>query len=284
MTIWGVTPVKNYFQEKSVLVTGGSSGIGLATARLLRQNGANLILIARNKHRLDVAKKSLQANTVARADVQTLALDVCDQDSMVAAIEPLLAKRPVDILINNAGMVMPGHFLELPGSRFEEMMATNFSGAVNLTRLVLPGMIERKSGHIGFVSSFAGLIGIFGYTAYSASKFAIRGFCEALRCETKPHNVRVSVCYPPDTDTPQLAYEDKYKPAETRAIAANVKPLTADAVAAKLLRGMAAGKFHIVPGAMTELAEMLYRLFPGMIRGVFDRSVCKAMQQKERTH
>ena len=271
--------VHDYFKGKRVLITGGSSGIGLSTARQLRACGAHLILLARDAGKLDAVKTELQG-LAGKATIQTISVDVSDQGAVEAAVKGLPPDTGVDVLINNAGVVMPGHFLDLPQARFDEMMRINFMGSVHLTRLLLPAMIERRSGHVAFVSSLGGLVGIFGYTAYAASKFAVRGFAEALRCEVKPRGIRVSVIYPPDTDTPQHAFEQEYLPDETRAIAGNAKCLSADEVATALLKGMAADSFQIVPGFTSRLADVAYRLFPGMVRSIFDGDVRKAASKR----
>jgi 3-dehydrosphinganine reductase len=242
----------DYFRNKSVLVTGGNSGIGLATARLLRRAGANLTLVARDEAKLNSARAELNAISSAAADVRTASVDIKERDRVAEVVQGLIAERPIDVLISNAGVVMPGKFLDLPNDQFDDMMFTNFLGPVNLIRQVLPSMIERRSGHVAFVSSFAGLIGIYGYTAYSASKFAIRGFAQAFRCEMQ------------------------YKPAETRAIAGNVKPVTPEYVATALLRGMAAGKFQIVPSFSARIQELAYRMMPGIAHSFFDSDVRKA--------
>lgn len=269
----------DYFKNKCVLITGGSSGIGLAIAKLLRGAGAHLVLMARNPDRLQQAHSELERIFAEGSSLRTLALDVSDREALEREIPALLAERPVDVLINNAGITMPGKFLDLPLSQFDEMMQVNFLGAVHLTRMIVPSMIERRDGHVAFVSSLAGLMGIYGYTAYGASKFAMRGFAEALRCEMKPHGIRVSICYPPDTDTPQHEFEQQHLPEETRAIAGNAATVSAQSVASALLQKMAAGRFHIVPGASARLADISYRLFPWMVRSMFDSDVSKAQRK-----
>ena len=122
----------------------------------------------------------------------------------------------------------------------------------------------------------AGAIGIYGYTAYSATKFALVGFSQCLRAEMWPHNIKVSVCLPPDTDTPQLAFENQYKPAETKAIAGNVKTMPAAAVADSMLSGMASGTFEIIPGFDGWSSAFAQRLVPGVVRMVCDSAQKKA--------
>lgn len=268
--------VIDYFQNKHVVITGGSSGIGLCTAELLRLCGAHLTILARTPEKLSQASEKLRRIEVD-ARITTLPLDVGDLD----AVSNLSLEPPVDILINNAGVVMPGHFLDLSQAQFDNMMRINIMGAVALSRKVLPGMIERHMGHLAYVSSLGGLIGIFGYTAYAASKFALRGFAEALRCEMVPKGIRVSVCYPPDTKTPQLEFESKYKPEEAKAIAANAKAVTPEVVARKLLQGMAANRFHIVPGRSARFADISYRWTPGVVRSIFDGDVKKAIARSK---
>ncbi len=98
-------------------------------------------------------------------------------------------------------------------------MQTNYLGTVYCTKCVVEKMKSRKTGRIVFISSQAGQIGIFGYTAYSPTKFALKGFCEALQMELKPHNIYMTLVYPPDVDTPGLKEENLYKPLETKLLA-----------------------------------------------------------------
>jgi 3-dehydrosphinganine reductase len=265
-----------YFRGKCVVLTGGNSGIGLSAARMLRRAGAHLVLVARNEERLAATRDELGPLGANGAELHTLSLDVSDRDAVETGMADLPISRPVDVLISNAGITRPGHFLELPVEEFELQMQTNYFGAVHLTRALLPQMVERSSGHVAYVSSLVGLMGIFGYTAYAPTKFALRGFAEALRCELKPKNVKVSICYPPDTDTPQHAFEAPLLPEETKAIAGNAKTMSADEVAAALLTGMAKGCFQIVPGGSSKFADVMYRLFPGFVRYLFDSDVRKA--------
>ncbi|MBI3927570.1 MAG: SDR family oxidoreductase [Armatimonadetes bacterium] len=261
-----------YFLGKQVLLTGGSSGIGLAAARILRGSGAELILVARDPERLERARQEL-AGLPGPGEVLTLGLDVGDPRAVEASG---LGERPLDVLIHNAGISRPGNFLDLPPSTFEEMLRVNYLGSVHLTRLILPGMLERGGGHIAFVCSLLGVMGIGGYSAYAASKFAMRGFAECLRGELRAHRIRVSVCYPPDTDTPQHEAEKQWLPPETVAIARWGGCMSAEAVAGALLRGMAANRFQILPGLEARFLEMASRFFPGWVRWALDRIAATA--------
>lgn len=263
---------QDYFRGKHVLVTGGSSGIGLATAKQLLGHGAKVTILARRQALLDEAKAAL-------GNVHTVAVDVARPEDVEEKVGRHIEANPADMLINNAGIVMPGRFLELDPKHFRDNMDVNYFGTVNMCRVVLPQLVERGGGHVLNVSSMAGVIGIYGYTAYAPSKFAVRGFSEALRGEMWPHNVKVSVCLPPDTDTPQLVFENQYKPAETKAIAGNVKTMSAEAVADAMLSGMVAGAFEIVPGLDGQVSVAAKRWIPGIVRWVVDSSHKKAIQK-----
>ena len=262
--------IDTYFSGKHVFITGGSSGIGLAAAQRLVKAGATVTIAARRADVLEAARAELGPKALA------LPLDIANEAEVMARATAHAEAHPVDMLINNAGVVMPGRFLELGTEQFRWMMDINYFGTVHCCKALIPSMQKRGGGHILNVSSMAGVIGIYGYTAYSATKFALSGFSQCLRAEMWPHNIRVSVCLPPDTDTPQLAFENQYKPAETKAIAGNVKTLPATAVAEAMLAGMAGGTYEIIPGFDGWSSALAQRLAPGVVRMVCDASQKKA--------
>ena len=140
-------------------------------------------------------------------------------------------------------------------------------------------LIAAKGGSIGIVSSMLGFMGIYGYTAYAASKFAQVGFADCLRQELIDHGIRLTILYPPDTDTPQLAEENRIKPPETKAISGEVKTMSAEDVALTLLKGMAKGKLHVVPGAMGRFTHFMNRHAPWVVRWVIDGELKKYRKQ-----
>lgn len=270
----GAMSVRDYFSGKSLIITGGSSGIGLALAQKAAAWCSDITLVARRRPLLEEAASSLKSSA-PRAHIHVLELDVAREEDVQRVLGAHLDAHPADMLVNNAGVVMPGRFLELATKEFRQMMDVNYFGTVNMTKVVAPHLVSRGGGHILNVSSLAGVMGIYGYTAYAASKFAVVGLSQALRAEMWPHNIRVSVCLPPDTDTPQLAFENQYKPAETKAIAGTVKTLSADAVATAMLEGMHKGAFEIYP----DLASRMVALGQGVLPGVA-RWVCDSAQKK----
>jgi len=267
------------FENAHVLVTGGSSGIGLETARLAAGRGARVSLLARRPDGLDEAATSLRA---AGGQVAVAAADVSDAGQVGAAVSSLTAALgPVDIAICSAGQARPGYFQELDADLFRTMMDVNYFGTVNVARAVVPGMIERRAGSFVGVSSAAGLVGVFGYTAYAPTKFAVRGFLESLRAELLPYGIHVGCSFPPDTDTPQLADENRYKPKETHAIAGTIKPLSVERVAKNIVDGIEKERFVIVPDASTRALAKVVGLLPGVVASVMDRQVKKAQSRAD---
>lgn len=263
-----------WYQGKKVLITGGSSGIGRAAALHLARWGADVAIAARDEEKLQATLDELKA--IGSGTFLAVKVDVADKAAVKAEIATLPERfGGLDIVINNAGIARPGYIQDIPDDVFESMMRVNYFGTVNVTRALLPHFTAQGSGHISNVSSVAGFVGIFGYTAYAASKFAICGFTDCLRQELLPHGVGTSIVFPPDTKTPQLEYENAFKPAETKAIAGNVKLLEPEAVAQTMLEGIAAGRYHILPGMSTKFTYFMYRHFPWLVRWVIDNDLKK---------
>ena len=266
-----------WYAGKKVFITGGSSGIGKAAAILLAEWGASVAIAARGQERLDEALAEIRARAAGSGQrFAAVSLDVADREQVNGIVPQVIeALDGLDVLVNNAGIAHPATVLNTPDEVFDSMMRVNYFGTVNVTRAFLPHFYAQKSGAICNVASLLGFMGIYGYTAYAASKFTITGFTDCLRQELLDHNIRVSVLFPPDTDTPQLEEENRIKPAETKAIAGAVKVMPPEAVAKILLDGVARGKYHILPGAMSKFTYSMYRHFPSVVRWVIDRDLKK---------
>jgi short-subunit dehydrogenase len=265
------------YQGKTVYITGGSSGIGLAAARQFAAAGANVAIFSRDQKKLDAALASIQAAKVSDAQKFVAeALDVGNNVDVEAKLPALARDFGVpDILVNCAGTVWCNYLEETPYDAYEQEMRTNFFGVRNTVAALLPFMKE-KGGHIVNVSSTLGFIGAFGYAAYAPSKFAIVGFSEVIRGELKRHNIRISVLCPPDTDTPQLAEENRTKPPETYAINSNAGLMQPEQVAAAMIKGMERNRFMIVPGFMNRVSYVAKRWFPGLVFSMMDSDARKA--------
>ncbi len=143
---------------------------------------------------------------------------------------------------------MPGVFLDQDLDLLDAHMRVNYSGTLNLVHAVAPLMREAGGGRIGLISSGAAFFGIYGYSGYAPSKFAVRALGEVLRVELAEWNISVTVCYPPDTETPMLETENLTKPDVTRIVGEGGGLWQAADVARLLLRGMERGRFAVTPG------------------------------------
>jgi 3-dehydrosphinganine reductase len=269
-------------KEKHAIITGGSSGIGKATAQQLVREGFNLSLIARDPIKLNEAKLEIERIKIkTQQRIITFSADVTNQIQIQEAIVAAIAENGCpNLLITSAGMVYPDYFQRLSLAIFEETMAVNYFGTLYCIKAVLPQMIANKKGHLVIISSGAGLIGIYGYTAYSSSKFALRGLAESLRGELKSLGIKVSIVYPPDTDTPQLALENQTKPPETKLITRSAKTFSSEAVAREIIRGIKRQSFMITPGLeMTILGKFHSLIAPGL-NWYFDRLVQQVKSDK----
>ena len=267
--------ISTYFQGKTAIVTGGSSGIGLAVARILAENGCSVAILARRKEALESARQEIIS--IARDGVRVLALstDVSDQDSVNAAVDTAISEfKGIDLLVNSAGVTMPGEFEKLSTSVFRDMMEIDYFGTLYAIQAVLPNMLKQGQGAIVNISSVVGYLNIYGYSAYGAAKYAISGLSDAMRMELKPKGIQVSLVFPPDTDTPQLAFEQPFKPEATKVLASNGGEEKPEKVAKEILAGVAAGKYIINPGFSNKLIYFAVRLLGrGLVYSLMDRMI-----------
>lgn len=264
-------------ENQHAIVTGGSSGIGKAIAQRLASEGANVSIIARGQERLRAAQLEIErVRKDENQKVLALSGDVGDRVEVEAVIQSAIEQLGApNTLITSAGIAYPGHFEEIPIETFEQTMSVNYFGTLYCIRATLPAMRQQQKGEICLISSGAGLIGLYGYSAYGPSKFAVRGLAESLRAELKPMGISVSVAYPPDTDTPQLVEENKTKPAATKEMTATASLWQADEVARTILQGMEKGRFAIAPGTEISVLNRLHSLISPAINLYFDRIVAK---------
>ena len=249
---------------KTVVVTGGSSGIGLDIAWAYTKQGANVILLARNQLRLDKAVSECKA--LVKFDKQKIlsfSVDVTEKVQLANVVTAI--KNQVgdpDLLVLSAGIVASERFIRQSDEDFDAIIQTNLIGSRTVARAFLPDMISRKSGHICFIGSLGGIIPTYGYSAYSASKFAVIGMAGCMRQELADYNIGVSVVCPPEVDTPMVTKESEHILPETRFIKNLGGTLQPKTVTQAMLKGVAKNQFIIVPGLMAKFSYWQARVFP----------------------
>lgn len=183
-------------KDKIAVVTGASRGIGRHIAQALHEAGAQVAVTGRNLATIEASARTIGARCRAYA---------CDQRDPAAiqqmADGVLADLGPPDILVNNAGVFMGGFVTDLTLGEWNEVIATNLTGVFLTTKAFLPGMLERGRGDIFMISSMSGKKGDAGTSAYSASKFGLQGFSQALLYEVRKSNIRVMVLNPSSVDT-----------------------------------------------------------------------------------
>lgn len=231
------------FANRHVFITGGSSGIGLELAKLAVKEGAYVSIMARDSSRLTQAKLAI-ANSTGK-DVKIYCGDVKDFESVSSVARQAGA---VDILICSHGISIPKSLEDSSLDEINHVLDTNLRGNLHVIKAMLPCLKNRKDDHyasISIVSSQAGQVGVYGFAAYAASKFGLKGMAEALQQEVHCYNIRVSLIYPPDTFTPGFEKENETKPEITKLISGSSTAMDAVDVARKAIDGIKAGKFAI---------------------------------------
>jgi NAD(P)-dependent dehydrogenase (short-subunit alcohol dehydrogenase family) len=252
------------------LITGASDGIGAEIARqLARAHGTSLALVlaARDLERLQAVAAECE-----RSGAQALALrtDVADQGQCRALVAQAVARfGRIDVLFNNAGRSAHALFEDVPDlAWYEELMRVNLWGSVWCTQAALP-WLKASQGRIVAVSSLAGLVGVPGRTAYSASKFAMTGFFEALRAELKGAGVSVTIAYPGVVDT-RIRYRgfDAHGPEAGRSGLREDGAMPVDVCARLIIDGMRRRRREVVMTAKGKFARLLKLVAPGLVERV----------------
>ncbi len=252
------------FQNQVFWITGASSGIGEALAWLANAEGAKVVLSARRESELERVKNGSKHPE----NCLVLPLDLTDMDSFPAALAQVEEHwGPVDVLINNGGISQRGKVWETDLSVHRRIMEINYFGAVALTRLLLPGMVERKSGHVVGISSLSGKFGWHMRGAYAASKHALDGFLESAWLELHLHNVHTTIVSPGRIKT-NISYNaltadgtqhGQLDPGQE-------KGLPADLCAKKILHAVERKKAEVVIGQADRIMYWLKRWWPAAFR------------------
>lgn len=216
--------------NKTILITGATSGIGLACARKFAENGDKVILTGRNEQRLAEIRKTLIDKG---AQVLTLAFDVRDSEKAKEYIDGLPAEwKEIDVLVNNAGLAL-GVDREYEGDikEWSTMIDTNIKGLLTMTRLIVPGMVERNRGHIINIGSVAGDAAYAGGSVYCATKAAVKALSDGLRIDVINTSIRVTNLKPGLVETNFSNIRFRGDKERAKKLYTGIKPLTGDDIA-----------------------------------------------------
>lgn len=258
---------------RTAFITGGGSGIGLRLAEMLAQQGVRLAVF------------DLRLTDAVRQRLGRLApvsvfheVDVRDAAGLDAAVRAAVAALGApELAINCAGVQRARVFEELTAEDFEFVVGINLHGSRNFAAAALPHLAP--GAQLVFIASLAGLVGNYGYTAYSASKFGVVGFASALRLECRPRGIGVTVVCPPEVETPMVVEERRTAPAITMQSKQFAGVVTLDALCRDILRGAARGEWLIVTGFKAKLTQWIARLTPGLMRRLTDRMVADGLRK-----
>ena len=243
------------------VVTGASSGIGLATAKALAGTGARLVLVARSEARLQAAARDVAGGAEGRHPPLLVPCDVSDPGAVLRMAERVHrdAGAP-DIVVNNAGIGHWAPVAELSLERIRAVLEVNFFGAVHCTKAFLPAMLERRRGTLVFVSSGFGALP-FPYTAaYCASKHALNGFAGSLRAEVEPAGVRVVLVLPGGTRT--AFFDANAYPADVLGRYLLQRGIPPERVARRIVRAIIRGRRRVVMDRLNDLGLRLGGALP----------------------
>jgi short-subunit dehydrogenase len=245
----------------TALITGGSAGIGLAVARRLAREGANLVLAARHPDKLESAAASVRESGIKVLAVPT---DVGRRDDLERLVETTLRELgTIDLLVNNAGIEAFCHFADLPLERIEDTIRVNLTSAVVLTRLVVPHMLAAGRGHVVNMSSTAGKLGPPFGAVYSTTKAGLIAFTQSFRGEYRKRGISASVICPGFADDGGIY--DRMKAESGRQSPALVGSTTADRVARAVIRAVEKDRPEIIVNSLPlRPIAVLLQMFPSL--------------------
>ena len=257
------------FAGGTAVVTGAASGIGAALAVQLAVRGSNLVLVDRDKERLDGVAADVRRDH-PQLIVDTYVVDLADDAATDEAAEALAAAHPgTTLLVNNAGVALGGRLDQVTLEEFDWVMTVNFRSVVRLTHAFLPALKAHPGAHLVNVSSVFGIFAPAGQAAYSASKFAVRGFSEAVRHELAENAVGVTVVHPGGIKT-RIAESartgsgvsvEEYE--QGRKQFTKLLTMPPEAAAAQIVEAIEKRRPRLLIGWSAKVPDVLVRLMPG---------------------
>lgn len=248
----------SYFANKTIYITGAASGIGFETARQLIQVGANLVLF--DVQALDDAAASLQSLNVNNASISHYSLDVTDTDMTIKQMATAANIATPDILMHFVGITGPWTFDEMSQEQFERVININLFGTRNVLAAVRPFL--SRGAQVMVAASLASFTGSYGYSSYSASKFALWGMMQSISYEWQPLGIDITVFAPPPIDTPLTQAEVGVMAKAGVGMKKLAGELKIEDAVKSMLKGVENREFLVVPGIMANIIRLQLRLFP----------------------
>jgi hypothetical protein len=262
------------FKNKVVVITGASSGIGEAAAEKFAKKGANIVLVARRKDKLEQVKKKLSKYPI---EILVQVCDVSDKQQVKQMSETVIDTfSQIDVLVNNAGFVIYGKVEELSIEDIESQMQTNYFGMINCTKYFLPYFLKQNSGHMVNVASVGGSFGVPGIASYCATKFAMLGFSEGLQHELHGTNVGVTVVSPIMVRT-ALFDHPSFKNFTKHATGIS---LSSETVANAIIKAANSSRLEIVVPSVVRIGIWLKHTFPFLINPLLGSAFRKQLDKR----
>ena len=262
------------FKNKIVVITGASSGIGEATAEQFAKKGANIVLVARKKDKLEEVEKKLSKYLIK---ILVQVCDVSDKEQVKQMSETVIDTfSRIDILVNNAGFVIYGKVEELSIEDIESQMQTNYFGMINCTKYFLPHFLKQNSGHMVNVASVGGSFGVPGIASYCATKFAMLGFSEGLHHELHDTNVGVTVVSPIMVRT-ALFDHPSFKNFTKHATGIS---LSSETVANAIIKAANSSRLEIIVPSVVRIGIWIKQTFPFLINPIIGNAFRKQLDKR----
>ncbi len=265
-----------YFTDKTVYITGAASGIGFETAKQLIAKGSNLVLF--DVQSLDASVAALQALNKSNASISSYTLDVTDAQKTTEQMAIAASNQAPDIVMHFVGITGPWTFDEMTQEQFERVMTINLFGTRNVLAAVRPFLTRGKQ--VMVTASMASFTGSYGYSSYSASKFAIWGMMQSINFEWKPLGIDITIFAPPPIDTPLTQAEVGVMAAAGVGMKKLAGELKIEEAVKSMLKGVEKREFLVVPGVMANLIRLQLRFFPvSWVNWIGNKSVALSMKK-----
>jgi len=263
------------FKNKVIVITGASSGIGEAAAEQFAKKGANIVLVARRKDKLEEVERKLSKYSTK---ILVQVCDVSDKEQVKAMSEKVIETfSKIDVLVNNAGFVIYGKVEELSIEDIQSQMKTNYFGTINCTKYFLPYFLKQNFGHMVNVASVGGSFGVPGIASYCATKYAMLGFSEGLRHELHGTNVGVTVVSPIMVRT-NLFDHPSFK--NFTKFATGIS-LSADTVANAIIKASNSSRLEIVVPSFVRIGIWFKQTFPFLINPIIGSAFRKQLAKRD---